>query len=247
MSGHSKWSQIKRAKGVNDVKRGAVFTKFGREISVATRAGGPDPEANFRLRLAIQRARAENMPLDNIERAIKKAAGGDDGAQLEEITYEGYGPNGVALLVEAMTDNRNRTAAELRNAFTRGGGNMAEAGAVAWTFDRKGIINVLPNGKDPEEIALQVIDSGAEDVKVDEDSIEVYTAPTELEQVRRAIDEQGLAIESAEFVMMPKTTVELNNEDALQILKLVERLEDLDDVQKVYFNADFDSAVYDQL
>ena len=227
MSGHSKWSQIKRQKGVADAKRGQVFTKLGREISVAARQGGADTTSNFRLRLAVQRARAENMPAENIDRAIKRATGGGDGASLEEVMYEGYGPGGVAILVDALTDNRNRTISDLRNVFTKSGGNMAEAGAVAWTFDQKGIISLTVEKADPEEFALQVIDSGAEDVKIEEDSIEVHTAPHDLEQVRRSLEEQGIAMESSEMVMVPKISVFLEEKEALQFLRLVDRLEEL--------------------
>ncbi len=247
MSGHSKWSQIKRQKGVADAKRGQVFTKLGREISVAARQGGADTTSNFRLRLAIQRARAENMPAENIDRAIKRATGGGDGASLEEVMYEGYGPGGVAILVDALTDNRNRTISDLRNVFTKSGGNMAEAGAVAWTFDQKGIISLTVEKADPEELALQVIDSGAEDVKIEEDSIEVHTAPHDLEQVRRSLEEQGIAMESSEMVMVPKISVFLEEKEALQFLRLVDRLEELDDVQKVYFNADFNAEIMQQV
>ena len=247
MSGHSKWSQIKRQKGVADAKRGQVFTKLGREISVAARQGGADTTSNFRLRLAVQRARAENMPAENIDRAIKRATGGGDGASLEEVMYEGYGPGGVAILVDALTDNRNRTISDLRNVFTKSGGNMAEAGAVAWTFDQKGIISLTVEKADPEELALQVIDSGAEDVKIEEDSIEVHTAPHDLEQVRRSLEEQGIAMESSELVMVPKISVFLEEKEALQFLRLVDRLEELDDVQKVYFNADFNAEIMQQV
>ena len=217
MSGHSKWSQIKRQKGVADAKRGQVFTKLGREISVAARQGGADTTSNFRLRLAVQRARAENMPAENIDRAIKRATGGGDGASLEEVMYEGYGPGGVAILVDALTDNRNRTISDLRNVFTKSGGNMAEAGAVAWTFDQKGIISLTVEKADPEELALQVIDSGAEDVKIEEDSIEVHTAPHDLEQVRRSLEEQGIAMESSEMVMFPKISVFLEREGSAPV------------------------------
>ncbi len=247
MSGHSKWSQIKRQKGVADAKRGQVFTKLGREISVAARQGGADTTSNFRLRLAVQRARAENMPAENIDRAIKRATGGGDGASLEEVMYEGYGPGGVAILVDALTDNRNRTISDLRNVFTKSGGNMAEAGAVAWTFDQKGIISLTVEKADPEELALQVIDSGAEDVKIEEDSIEVHTAPHDLEQVRRSLEEQGITMESSELVMVPKISVFLEEKEALQFLRLVDRLEELDDVQKVYFNADFNAEIMQQV
>src|SRR5579884_4292516 len=175
MSGHSKWAQIKHQKAGNDAKRGQLFTKLGREISIAAREGGPDPEANFRLRLAIQHARDANMPSENIERAIKRGSGQLEGANLEEVTYEGYGPGGAAVLVEAMTDNRNRAIAEVRNAFTRGGGNLGEAGSVGWLFEPRGIISIDLDGKDADELALAAIDAGAEDVSNDAESVEVYT------------------------------------------------------------------------
>lgn len=247
MSGHSKWAQIKRSKGAADVKRGQLFTKLGREIAVAVRQGGPDPETNFRLRLAVQRARDNNMPAENIDRSIKRAAGGGEGAVLEEGIYEGYGPGGAAILVETLSDNRNRTVSEIRNVFTRGGGNMAEAGAVSWIFESKGVLTLDPAGRDPDEVALAAIDSGAEDVKVDEESIEVYTQPQELEAVRRAVENQGVKVESAEVAMQPKTTIFLEEREALQALRLIERLEELDDVQRVHFNADFDASVLDKV
>lgn len=248
MSGHSKWTQIKRQKGAADVKRGQAFTKLGREIAVAARQGGPDVTTNFRLRLAIQRAKENNMPHDNIERAIKRGTGGGEGASaLEEVIYEGYGPGGTALLIETLTDNRNRTVSEVRNVLTRGGGNMGEAGSVAWNFEAKGIITIAPGRHDPEEIGLTAIDSGAEDVNLEQDPIEVYTAPQDLEQVRRGLEARGLEIESAELTMRAKTTVYLDEKEAVQALRLMERLEDLDDVQKVYFNADFDAEVLEKV
>ena len=243
MSGHSKWAKIKRAKGGNDARRGAVFTKLAREVQVAAREGGGDPNGNVRLRLAIQKARDNNMPADNIKRAIDRAVGGAANEQLEEITYEGYGPNGVAVLIHAMTDNRNRTASDIRAAFTRGGGALGESGCVAWLFDLRGVITVETGKSDPEEIALAAIDAGAEDVKADSEIVEIYTEPNVLELVREALASQKLVIDSAETTLLPKTMVELDVEHATQFLKLVERLDDLDDVQHVYFNAEIPDAV----
>jgi len=245
VSGHSKWSQIKRAKGVTDAKRGQLFTKLGREISVAAREGGPDPDANARLRLAVQRAREANMPLDTIERAIKKVAG-TDAAALEEIVYEGYGPNGAAILIEAMTDNRNRTVAEIRNVFTRGGGSLGNAGCVAYLFDTRGIISVEPNGDDPDDVALKAIDAGADDFRVDDDGIEIYTDPTQLESVRSALEQEKVAVSNAETAMVPKTTLELEPKDTVSVLKLMERLEELDDVQRVYSNLELSEEALKQ-
>jgi YebC/PmpR family DNA-binding regulatory protein len=239
MAGHSKWKQIKRAKGVADAKRSQVFTKLGREITVAAK-GGADPEMNPRLRLAIEHAREENMPKENIERAIHKGSGADaDAAALQEVTYEGYGPGGIAILVEALTDNRNRTASDIRSTFTRAGGNLGEAGSVAWQFESKGVISVTANGADPEEIALQAIDSGADDVRVDDGAVEVYTPPDQLEAVRKALAAGEIAIASAELTQLPKTTVAVDVDRATQILKLLDMLDELDDVQRVSSNADF--------
>jgi YebC/PmpR family DNA-binding regulatory protein len=237
MSGHSKWSQIKRQKGVNDVKRGAAFTKVAREIMIAARQGGGDPDGNYRLRLAIEKARSVNMPMDNIKRAIERATGAGEGVQFEEIVYEGYGPAGVAILVETQTDNRNRTAAEVRSVFSKAGGQLAGAGAVAWQFEPRGMIAVTPNGHDADEVALTAIDAGAEDVDTDDpDRIEIYTTPGDLERVRRALEQAGLGVESAENTMVAKNTVELESSKARQALHLVEQLEDLDDVQRVSAN-----------
>ena len=238
MSGHSKWSQIKRQKGAADAKRGQLFTKLGREITVAARAGGADPEGNPRLRLAVQRARESNMPMDVIKRAIDRGAGGGDATALEEVVYEGYGPGGTAILVEAMTDNRNRTVAEIRNAFTRGGGSLGESGCVAWNFEQRGVIAVEPDGADPEEVALQAIDVGAEDFQVADGTVELYTDPASIDEVRQALERQGMKVASAETAMLPKTTLELDPKDAVTVLKLMEQLEDLDDVQRVYSNLD---------
>jgi YebC/PmpR family DNA-binding regulatory protein len=244
MSGHSKWSQIKRDKGANDVKRGAVFTKMGREIAIAARAGGGDPDGNFRLRLAIEKARAVNMPADTIKRAIERATGAGDGEQFEEIVYEGYGPGGVAVLVEAQTDNRNRTAAEVRSIFAKAGGQLAGSGAVAWQFEPRGVITIARTGIDPDEVALMAIDAGAEDVDAEGDPIEVFTAAGDLEGVRRAFESAGVALESAESAMIAKQTVELDAGKARQALRLVELLEDLDDVQRVTANFDIPEEVF---
>ena len=245
MSGHSKWSTIKRQKGVTDAKRGALFTKVAREISVAARQGGGDPDANYRLRLAIEKARSVNMPSDNIKRTIDKATGGGEAEQFEEIVFEGYGPGGVALLVEAATDNRNRTAAEVRSIFTKTGGQLAGSGAVAWQFEPRGLIAVARNGVDPDEVALAAIDAGADDVDTDDpETIEIYTSPTDLERVRSALDAAGILVDSAENTMIAKQTVELDSTKARQALRLVEMLEDLEDVQRVTANFDIPEDVF---
>jgi YebC/PmpR family DNA-binding regulatory protein len=246
MSGHSKWAQIKRQKGVADARRGQLFTKLAREIIVAVREGGSNPEANFRLRLAIQKARDNNMPLDNIDRAIKRGSGQAEGASLTEMTLEGYGPNGVAILVEALSDNRNRTLQDVRNIFTRHGGNLGESGCVAWLFDSRGLITVETNAQDAEELALEAIDAGAEDVKIENNYIEVYTKPEELEKVREALGQKNIAIASAEVSMVPKTIVELEEKAALQTLKLLDKLEELDEVQHVSSNVDFSDAILEK-
>ena len=245
MSGHSKWSTIKRQKGANDAKRGALFTKVAREISVAARQGGGDPDANYRLRLAIEKARAVNMPADNIKRTIEKATGGGDAEQFEEIVYEGYGPGGVAVLVEAATDNRNRTAADVRSIFTKAGGQLAGSGAVAWQFEPRGLIAIAQNGQDADEVALAAIDAGAEDVDTDDPAaIEIFTSPADLERVRQALEAAGIGIDSAESTMIAKQTVELDSTKARQALRLVEQLEDLDDVQRVTANFDIPEDVF---
>jgi YebC/PmpR family DNA-binding regulatory protein len=242
MSGHSKWSTIKRQKGAADAKRGQLFTKLGREIAVAAR-GGADPEANARLRLAVRRARDASMPLDTVERAIKRGAGAGEGENYQEVTYEGYGPHGVAVLVDALTDNRNRSAAEIRAAFNRGGGNLGESGSVRWLFDSKGEITVNLDGMDPDEVALRAIDAGAEDVQVDDDTISVYTEPTQVEEVRAALEDGGMNVIESQVAMVPKTSVELDQAGAEQAFRLIERLEELDDVQAVYSNVDISSDV----
>jgi YebC/PmpR family DNA-binding regulatory protein len=245
MAGHSKWKQIKRQKGVADARRGALFTKLGREITMAVRqGGGPDPDGNPRLRLAILKARENNMPNDIIDRAIAKASGATDASALEEITYEGYAPGGAAVMVEVMTDNRNRTVGEVRNLFNRSGGSLAEAGSVAWVFNTRGVITVsLESGVDADEAALAAVDAGAEDFESDDEALSIYTKPEDLEAVRRALTEKGVAVASSEIERVPTTTVTLDEKDAVQTLRLLEKLEDLDDVQKVYSNADFPDSV----
>jgi len=246
MSGHSKWSTIKRQKGVADARRGQIFTKLAREIIVAVREGGDNPEGNFRLRLVIQKARDNNMPLDNIDRAIKRGSGQAEGATLVEMVLEGYGPSGVAILVQALSDNRNRTLQDVRNIFTRNGGNLGEAGCVAWLFDSRGLITVETNGQDAEELALKAIDAGAEDVKIEKDYIDIYTKPTELEKVRQALEQNSIAVASAELSMIPKTTIEMEEKAALQTLRLLDRLEELDEVQHVASNADFPDSILEK-
>lgn len=244
MSGHSKWSTIKRQKGAADQKRGAVFTKISREITLAAKIGGGDPAANFRLRLAVQKARESNMPADNIQRAIAKATGGGDGAELQEITYEGYGPAGVAVMVEAMSDNRNRTVGEIRSVFTRAGGNLGESGSVAWQFENRGVITVSLDGVDEDTLTDAAIEAGADDLQVEDSSAEVFTAPESLEAVRGALMEAGLKVTAAELSLVPKVAVALEPKDAEQVLRLLDKLEDLDDVQRVYSNAEFsDDAI----
>jgi YebC/PmpR family DNA-binding regulatory protein len=243
MSGHSKWSTIKRQKGLVDAKRGQLFTKVGREISVAVRQGGADQQTNFKLRLIIQKARDSNMPFENIDRAIKRASGGADGSALAEVSYEGYGPGGSAILVQVLTDNRNRTIAELRNILSRGGGNLGESGSVTWLFEPRGIIIIDGTKENAEEVALFAIDAGAEDVKIDGTSLEVITKPQELEAVRKALELKRVPISSSELSMVPKTMVKLDEKSALQALKLLDKLEEMDEVQRVYTNADFPDEV----
>ena len=236
MSGHSKWSTIKRQKGANDAKRGAIFTKMGKEISVAARAGGPDPDANYRLRLAVDKARSVNMPADNIKRAIERATGGDKAIEFEEIVYEGYGPGGVALLVETATDNKNRTAAEVRSIFSKSGGQLAGAGSVAWQFEPRGIVAVEREGVDPDDVALMAIDAGAIDVDTEADPLEIATEPSELLDVQTALEGAGVKVDSAELTMQAKTPIEVDVDKARQNLRLIEHLEDSDDVQRVTAN-----------
>jgi YebC/PmpR family DNA-binding regulatory protein len=247
MSGHSKWSTIKRQKGANDAKRGALFTKLAREIITAARQGGGDPDANYRLRMAVDKARANSMPADNIKRAIERATGGGaDAEQYEEVTYEGIGPASVAVIVAAMTDNRNRTASEIRSVFSKHGGSLSP---VAWQFEQRGIIDLPLNGRDPDEVTLAAIDAGAADVaSPDGGSIQVTTEPADLEAVRRGLADAGYDAASAELSMEPTTTVAISDEKtAKSVLQFMERLEDLDDVQNVYANFDIPADLMEQL
>lgn len=234
MSGHSKWSTIKRKKGAEDAKRGKLFTRLTREIMVAAREGGGDPETNPTLRTAVDKARTANMPKDNIERAIKKGTGELEGGQLEEITYEAYGPHGIPLLINCLTDNRNRTLADLRKVFNRQGGNLAEAGAVSWMFDTKGYIAIDADDQDPDEIFLLAVDAGAEDVDVGDEVIEIYTPPDMLHEIRSILADEGLTTREAELMPIPQNEIALGHKETMQVMGIIESLEDLDDVQQVY-------------
>jgi YebC/PmpR family DNA-binding regulatory protein len=248
MSGHSKWSTIKRQKGANDARRGQLFTKIAREITVAAKSGAPTPDANNRLRLAIQKARLVNMPNDNIERAIKRATGDGGAAAYEEIYYEAYGPQGTALMIHTLTDNRNRTVGEVRAVLTRGNGRMGETGSVAYLFDQLGVVRVILGTADADEVSLAAIEAGASDIEVDDDGVlEVRCAVGDLHGVQVAMEALGLEIESAEISMVPKTTVNLDETHAVQVVRLVERLDDLDDVQQVYTNLELSAGVMDKV
>jgi YebC/PmpR family DNA-binding regulatory protein len=245
VSGHSKWSSIKHKKGAADAKRGKLFTKLSRAIIAAAKEGGPDPAGNLALQNAIEKARSYSMPKDNIERAIAKGSGADaDGAHFETVVYEGYGPEGVAVLVEALTDNRNRTASDVRHLFTKYGGNLGATGAVAWQFERKGAVLVSADGVDEDALVLTAAEGGADDVELDGSTYEVTTAPDELRTVREALEAAGYAIESAELSMIPKSTVDISDEAAARnVVRLVEGLEEADDVQEVYANFDISEAL----
>jgi len=243
MSGHSKWHSIKHQKAVTDARRGQLFTKLTREIIVAVRKGGPNPDTNISLRLAVQKARDASMPAENIERAIKRASGATEGANLVEMVLEGYGPGGGAILVEAFSDNHNRTVQAVRHVFSRGGGNLGETGCVAWQFSPKGVVTVESGDMDTEELALKAIDAGAEDVVVESGVVEVYTRPEALEEVRAALEQEGIPVSSAEVSMVPNATIELDEKVAVQTLKLMEKLEELDDVRHVSGNVDFSDEV----
>lgn len=247
MSGHSKWAQIKHKKARTDLERGKAFSKLIRLITVAARQGGGNPENNPRLRLAIQKAREVNMPQENIEKAIKKGTGELEGVTYEEIVYEGYGPGGVAIMVEATTDNRNRTTAEIRHLFNRYGGSLGETGCVSWVFERKGLISFEKDRADEETIMSVAIDAGAEDIRSTETTIDVITAPEDFEQVREVIERSGLRYVVAQVTMVPKTTVSVEGKQAQQVLSLVEALEDHDDVQEVYANFDIADELLESL
>lgn len=247
MSGHSKWAGIKHKKAAVDARRGQVFTKVSRELSVAAREGGADPTGNFRLRLAIQKAREVNMPADNIDRAIQRGAGDKDGVQLDEVRYEGYGPHGVAIMADALTDNRNRTVAAIRNIFTRSGGSLGETNSVAWMFRQQGVLRVDAGGRDPEEVALElldVLDLGEDgDVSVEGSQVLVTVAPSRFEETRRALEEQGVTVADAEVTMDPTTNVEVDAKQAPAVLRLLDALEEQDDVQQVYANVEIPDEV----
>ena len=245
MSGHSKWSSIKHKKGAADAKRGQLFSKLSRAIIVAAKEGGADPSGNLALQNAIEKARSYSMPKDNIERAIAKGSGADaEAASFETVVYEGYGPEGVAVLVEALTDNRNRTASEVRHAFTKHGGNLGTTGAVAWQFERRGVVLVAADGADEEELVMAAAEGGADDVEPDGSSFVITSAPESLSAVRQALEDAGFTVESVELAMVPKTSVAVSDEStARRIVKLVEGLEDTEDVQDVYANFDIPEDV----
>lgn len=250
MSGHSKWANIKHRKARVDEKRGRAFTKLGKEIYVAARRGGGDPDANLDLKTAIARAREVNMPMDNINRLIAKAAGELDGVDYEEVKYEGYAAEGVAVLVITLTDNRNRTAPEIRHLFARHGGNLGEAGCVAWMFGRKGLLAISKKGlsMDPEEAMLILIEEGAEDVREEDETIEVVTAPEEMERIKEVLSEHGIACDTAEITMLPDSTIPVQDKGtAEKILSLLNSLEDHDDVQQVYANFDIPDEIIQQI
>lgn len=248
MSGHSKWANIKRRKGAVGAERAKAFTKISREIIVAVQQGGPDPDGNFRLKLMIQKAKAANMPNDNINRCIQKAAGNGDDTKYDEIVYEGYGPAGTAILLEIMTDNRNRTASEIRYLFSRNGGNLGETGCVSWMFDRVGRITVPMAGKEEDDVMMLALDAGAEDVSYEDGIGEIITLPEELENVRKALTDAGMEITDAEVTRIPKNTVAVDDvEQARQVLKLYDALDEYDDVQNAYSNFEISDDILEQI
>ncbi|MGI5873257.1 MAG: YebC/PmpR family DNA-binding transcriptional regulator [Bacillota bacterium] len=248
MSGHSKWANIKRRKGAVDAERAKAFTKISREIIVAVQQGGPDPDGNFRLKLMIQKAKAANMPNDNINRCIQKAAGNTEGTKMDEIVYEGYGPAGTAILLEIMTDNRNRTASEIRYLFSRNGGNLGETGCVAWMFDRVGRIVIPMEGKDEDDVMMAALDAGAEDVGFEDGNCEIVTLPENLEDVRKGLMEQGFEPSEVEVTRIPKNTVAVEDvEQARQVVKLYDALDEYDDVQNAYSNFEISDEILEQL
>jgi len=247
VSGHSKWAGIKHKKAVVDAKRGQAFTRASREITIAAREGGGSPDGNFRLRLAIQKAREINMPTDRIQNAIKRGTGELAGEKLEEVRYEGYGPAGVAIMIDALTDNRNRTSASLRHRLSKLGGNLAESNAVNWMFERKGVISATANKQDPEEVGLAAIEAGADDVQVEGKSIEITSPPNAFEKVKSAVEALGVTVENAEVTMQPKQTVAVGEDKAAAVLRLMESLEEDDDVQQVYANFDIPTNVLERV
>jgi YebC/PmpR family DNA-binding regulatory protein len=245
MSGHSKWSTIKRKKAAEDAKRGKIFTKIGREIEVAVREGGPDAEVNFKLRLIIDKAKQANMPKDNIERSIRRGAGLEKGEHLEQIVYEGYGPGGTAIMVSALTDNRNRAVADIRRAFSRHGGNLGENGCVAWMFEPKGYITIPMNGHSPDDLFELAVEAGAEDVVIGEDNVEVFSDIHELQSVQEALSQADIEMETAEMSMIPKTKMTLDPEKGIKVMTLVDALEELEDVERVFTNLDISDELFE--
>ncbi len=243
MSGHSKWSTIKRKKGAADAKRGQLFTKLAREITVAARTGLPDPDANARLRIAVQKARAESMPKENIDRAIARAVGENSAEQYEELYYEGYGPGGTAIMIQTMTDNRNRTVGELRSTLTRSGGTLGESGSVGWMFDQTGVITFSLGDQDEDDVAMAAIEAGAADFAVEDGVVEIYTESSDLHKVAEALTAAGYEYENAELIMKPQTLLQPDPDQAVKVIRLLEKLEDLDDVQSVYSNLDISDEV----
>ena len=249
MSGHSKWASIKHKKGAADAKRGRIFTKLIKEITIAARQGGGDPDANPRLRLCIQKAKDSNMPADNIDRAVKKGTGELEGVNYEEITYEAYGTSGVALIIECLTDNKNRTISDVKSILTKRGGNMATPGAVGWIFENKGYFAVKKDTVEEEKLMDIVLEAGAEDLKTEEKEVfEIYSAAEEYENVRKALEDKGVKIESSELTMIPKNTIKIDKiEDAKKLLKLIDAIEDNEDVQNVYANFDISDEIMDEI
>jgi YebC/PmpR family DNA-binding regulatory protein len=247
MSGHNKWAKVKHVKAKQDAIRGRVFTRIIKEITIAARNGGGDEAANPRLRKAIQDAKAANMPANNIERAIKKGTGELEGVSYEEVTYEGYAPGGAALIVDVVTDNKNRAVADIRHLFSKHGGNMGESGSVAWMFEKKGIFTVASEGKSEDDLLEIVLECGAEDLKYDPESSDILSAPSDFDAVKAALEGKGLKIEKAEIGMYPKNTIKIEAKDAAQLLRFMDAIEDHDDVQHVYSNFDIDDEVLNQL
>jgi len=242
LAGHSKWANIKHRKAAQDAKKGKVFTKVAKEITVAAKLGGGDPEMNPRLRMALDKAKAVNLPKDNVDRAIKKGTGEGNEANFEDVMYEGYGPEGVAILVQALTDNKNRTVSEVRSTMAKKNGNMGEAGCVSWIFEKKGVISIPLDNIGEDQIMSLAIDAGAEDVETGDDSYEIICDPADYEDVKKTIESENIAYEYAEVTMRPKTTIEVKGDNAKKVINLIEALEDLDDVQEVYANFDIDDS-----
>jgi len=242
LAGHSKWANIKHRKAAQDAKKGKVFTKVAKEITVAAKLGGGDPEMNPRLRMALDKAKAVNLPKDNVDRAIKKGTGEGNEANFEDVMYEGYGPEGVAILVQALTDNKNRTVSEVRSTMAKKNGNMGEAGCVSWIFEKKGVISIPLNNVGEDQIMSLAIDAGAEDVETGDDSYEIICDPADYEEVKKTIESENISYEYAEVTMRPKTTIEVKGDNAKKVINLIEALEDLDDVQEVYANFDIDDS-----